>query len=308
MGRHPGFWSTIGEHTLKYAAWGDGFSRARLDRRLTAAGPSGTRTTTALRRASSPTERDADYERAPGACSPHEGRRRHPGLQRGGHHRRRPAGLAAQQGVSNDDFAVIARAQRAAPTRTRAAARRAVRHRLRMTLVDGPGGGPGPARRVGMDLAWRRLPRPADRLHRRRHRRRPRLAPASSTCRRGRRRGRRLHRARRGARPPLRRRAPPLARPRTAAIVHVHTPDAEHHHFAGASMSLTAAAYERLGGIEPLPARGRGARARPARHGLRSSGPAPCGYGHRPARRPRRRPGSPTTSPPPPRSPSASTL
>ncbi|HEY1687647.1 MAG TPA: FAD-dependent oxidoreductase [Solirubrobacteraceae bacterium] len=27
----PGFWSTIGEHTLKYAAWGDGHDRCRLD-------------------------------------------------------------------------------------------------------------------------------------------------------------------------------------------------------------------------------------------------------------------------------------
>ncbi len=26
----PGFWSTIGEQTLKYSAWGDGFERARL--------------------------------------------------------------------------------------------------------------------------------------------------------------------------------------------------------------------------------------------------------------------------------------
>ena len=26
----PGFWSTIGEHTLKYVAWGDGFDEARL--------------------------------------------------------------------------------------------------------------------------------------------------------------------------------------------------------------------------------------------------------------------------------------
>jgi NADPH-dependent 2,4-dienoyl-CoA reductase/sulfur reductase-like enzyme len=26
----PGFWSTIGEHTLKYAAWGDGYDEARL--------------------------------------------------------------------------------------------------------------------------------------------------------------------------------------------------------------------------------------------------------------------------------------
>jgi 3-phenylpropionate/trans-cinnamate dioxygenase ferredoxin reductase subunit len=27
----PGFWSTIGEHTLKYAAWGDGFSESRFE-------------------------------------------------------------------------------------------------------------------------------------------------------------------------------------------------------------------------------------------------------------------------------------
>lgn len=27
----PGFWSTIGQHTLKYAAWGDGHDRCRLD-------------------------------------------------------------------------------------------------------------------------------------------------------------------------------------------------------------------------------------------------------------------------------------
>ena len=26
----PGFWSTIGEHTIKYAAWGDGFDEARV--------------------------------------------------------------------------------------------------------------------------------------------------------------------------------------------------------------------------------------------------------------------------------------
>ena len=26
----PGFWSTIGERTLKYAAWGDGFDEVRV--------------------------------------------------------------------------------------------------------------------------------------------------------------------------------------------------------------------------------------------------------------------------------------
>ncbi len=27
----PGFWSTIGQHTIKYAAWGDGHDTCRLD-------------------------------------------------------------------------------------------------------------------------------------------------------------------------------------------------------------------------------------------------------------------------------------
>jgi len=27
----PGFWSTIGDHVLKYAAWGDGFDQSRLE-------------------------------------------------------------------------------------------------------------------------------------------------------------------------------------------------------------------------------------------------------------------------------------
>jgi NADPH-dependent 2,4-dienoyl-CoA reductase/sulfur reductase-like enzyme len=29
----PGFWSTIGSHTLKCAAWGDGYEETRLQRR-----------------------------------------------------------------------------------------------------------------------------------------------------------------------------------------------------------------------------------------------------------------------------------
>jgi 3-phenylpropionate/trans-cinnamate dioxygenase ferredoxin reductase subunit len=27
----PGFWSTIGDHALKYAAWGDGFDDSRFE-------------------------------------------------------------------------------------------------------------------------------------------------------------------------------------------------------------------------------------------------------------------------------------
>ena len=29
----PGFWSTIGTHTLKYTAWGDGYDETHLERR-----------------------------------------------------------------------------------------------------------------------------------------------------------------------------------------------------------------------------------------------------------------------------------
>ncbi len=29
----PGFWSTIGERTLKYAAWGDGYEQSRFEQR-----------------------------------------------------------------------------------------------------------------------------------------------------------------------------------------------------------------------------------------------------------------------------------
>ncbi|HEY2770457.1 MAG TPA: glucosyl-3-phosphoglycerate synthase [Solirubrobacteraceae bacterium] len=39
------------------------------------------------------------------------------------------------------------------------------------------------------------------------------------------------------------------------ARVHRESPGAEHHHFAGASLGMTAAVYRRVGGIEPVPAR-----------------------------------------------------
>jgi 3-phenylpropionate/trans-cinnamate dioxygenase ferredoxin reductase subunit len=58
----PGFWSTIGSHTLKYAAWGDGFDEARLD-----AGSDGRFTVWYSRRGAAvgvlTHERDEDYER-----------------------------------------------------------------------------------------------------------------------------------------------------------------------------------------------------------------------------------------------------
>ena len=100
----PGFWSTIGEHTLKYVAWGDGFDEARFDDHADGAftvtyGGDGT-TVGVLTH-----ERDEDYERAANGSRP-ERRcreraarvRRRPGARRGGADRRlhrrarRPAG------------------------------------------------------------------------------------------------------------------------------------------------------------------------------------------------------------------------
>ncbi len=58
----PGFWSTIGDHTIKYAAWGDGFDQTRLedhgDGAFTAWYGLGGRLVGVLTH-----ERDKDYER-----------------------------------------------------------------------------------------------------------------------------------------------------------------------------------------------------------------------------------------------------
>jgi glycosyltransferase involved in cell wall biosynthesis len=139
----------------------------------------------------------------------------------------------------------------------------AAAHNLALTLLDGPGLGTGPARRIGMDAACRRLhelgqpdglvattdadTRPAhDWLARQLSHRdhgatviagRIELDPAESDA---------LPAAVRAQ------------RERDAAarlrLVHRDDPDAAHHHFAGASLSITAAAYRSVGGLEPLSA------------------------------------------------------
>ena len=43
----PGFWSTIGDRTLKYAAWGDGYDRSRIDEHSDGGSRSGTGATVA---------------------------------------------------------------------------------------------------------------------------------------------------------------------------------------------------------------------------------------------------------------------
>ncbi len=178
--------------------------------------------------------------------------------------------LAAQEGIAPDDVAVILVCN-ACTDRTEAVARDASAG-LRLTVLRGPGGGPGPARRLGMDLAaswlapdgliactdadtivaadW--LARQLDAVaagadavggfidlgdH---------DLPAAVLTDRDRR-----------------------ATERLAAVL-AHTPTAEHHHFAGASMSLTASAYRQIGGIEPLAALEDEALERALRaHGLR---------------------------------------
>jgi NADPH-dependent 2,4-dienoyl-CoA reductase/sulfur reductase-like enzyme len=59
----PGFWSSIGQHTIKYAAWGDGYDSSRLDRH-----PDGAFTVWYARSGrlvgALTHERDEDYERA----------------------------------------------------------------------------------------------------------------------------------------------------------------------------------------------------------------------------------------------------
>ncbi len=58
----PGFWSSIGDHTLKYAAWGDGFDDSRFVTTETVPSPSGTGSTESSSGVLTH-ERDEDYER-----------------------------------------------------------------------------------------------------------------------------------------------------------------------------------------------------------------------------------------------------
>jgi glucosyl-3-phosphoglycerate synthase len=151
-----------------------------------------------------------------------------------------------------------------AADRTAEVAERAAReHSMRLVLVDGPGRGAGAARRAGMDLAAERLlaqgrldglvactdadSRPApDWLARQ-------LAHVDAGA----------HavagqieldpdESQRLAPEVLRRRERDAAR--RLELVRQTDPDAAHHHFAGASIGVTAGAYRAVGGLEPLSA------------------------------------------------------
>jgi glucosyl-3-phosphoglycerate synthase len=147
---------------------------------------------------------------------------------------------------------------------TRDAAQRAADSlRLPVTLLDGPGLGSGPARRIGMDAAAERLlaagaaqgliactdadSRPApDWLSRqldhvvagaRAIAGVIELDPGEAAL---------LPRA-------VRRRRSREARTRLERVRR-HEPDAAHHHFAGASLGVTVEAYQEVGGLDPVPA------------------------------------------------------
>ncbi len=182
------------------------------------------------------------------------------------------AALAGQLGVAPDASEVVLVLNACTDDTRGAALAAAAGTALRLAVIDGPGGGPGPARRVGMDHAVARLPlagliasTDADTL----------VAPDWLLC--------QLEAIAAGAdaiggyielddadlHPYVTDQRRVRAVERLAAV-HAHTPHAEHHHFAGASMSLTAAAYTRVGGLEPLSALEDEALERALRrHGLR---------------------------------------
>ena len=170
--------------------------------------------------------------------------------------------LAAQT-VPSEEFEVILVVD-ACTDRTAEVAKRTARERsVRLSLIDGPGQGAGPARRVGMDLAAERLLAhgredglvactDAD----------SRPAPDWLAC-------QLVHidagadvvaglieldpsESQRLAPEVLRRRHRDAAR--RLEFVRETDPAAAHHHFAGASIGVTAGVYRAVGGIEPVTA------------------------------------------------------
>ena len=248
----PGFWSTIGDHTLKYVAWGDGFDEARLTDH------GGGAWTVRYEREGELVgvlthERDEDYEAGPrssraagmkacvvvpardeeeliGACI---------------------AALAAQTGVARADYEVLLvldRCTDATEARARAAAGDMTLHvhrgrppgrRPRAPPGHGPGRGAPAARRP-------------DRHHRRRLRARAGLAARAA----GRGREREPARSAGGSSSARTTSPPPCSSGAAADAARRHaaltgTGAREHHQFSGASLAVTAATYAEVGRLEP---------------------------------------------------------
>ena len=233
----PGFWSTIGEHTLKYAAWGDGFDEARLVDHGGGAGPSGTAERHHGRRARPRARRGLRGRAGDGSRGAAAGReaprcvRRLPARDEEELIGACIAALAAQEGVGRDEYEVVLVLDRC----TDATAQRRARRRVtRLQVIEatapasatragrhGPGRAAAPAGRPdrhdrrGLDA---RAGLAADATRRGRARGARRSAGASrwvrTTCRRGARApqaedasaGARASRARRARAPPVQRR------------------------------------------------------------------------------------------------------
>ncbi len=167
--------------------------------------------------------------------------------------------LAAQT-VSPDAFETIVVADGCTDATEETARAVAIRLGLRLTVLTGPGRGSGPARRIGMDAAADRLEElgaedglivttDADSV------------PAADWL------ARQLAHLERGAtviaglvelaeEDAVRLPAAVLGRRESdaqqrMAVVAAEAPDAEHHHFAGASLGVAVEVYRRVGGIEP---------------------------------------------------------
>ncbi|MEJ7814140.1 MAG: glycosyltransferase [Rubrobacter sp.] len=173
--------------------------------------------------------------------------------------------LATQERVAHDEYEVLLILDRCTD-RTEARAREiAVGHRrLRLHLLDGPGEGSGPARRVGMDTACARLlqvGRPegliactdADTV----------VAPdwlatqLRAVSQGAKAIGGRIELADDGSLPEsVWRRHAEQGRLRHERLLSDPDPKGETQHwqFSGASLTLTAAVYREIGGLEPLPA------------------------------------------------------
>ncbi len=170
--------------------------------------------------------------------------------------------LAAQT-VPRERFEVILVVDACADGTADVAERAAREHGLGLSLIDGPGHGAGAARRAGMDRAAERLLA---------HRREDALVATTDADSRPARDwlARQLAHVRAGAvvvagmielDPDEAQRLPPEVlrrRERDAEqrleLIRKVDPDAAHHHFAGASIGVTARVYRAVGGLEPLAA------------------------------------------------------
>ena len=163
----PGFWSKIGSHTLKYAAWGDGFDDARL---VEHGGGAFTiwYTRDGVAVGVLTHERDADYERGraahragrtPVTISPLRAIVVVPARDEEERIGACLLALAGQRGHRSEQLRGLPRSRSLPRRHPRPRARVGLggAERLTLTILDSLIPGVGHARRAGMDAACRRL-------------------------------------------------------------------------------------------------------------------------------------------------------